>query len=231
MSIPATAPRQFAPLFRVERARLLDLLRALRPTDWRRPTVCPGWDVRSLAAHLVGGDFSVLSRQRDGHHGTPAPADLHEAGFIAWLDDLQVEWAHAARRLSPRLVYELLVWTDDQLVSLVEAQDPSAMYAHVSWASPYPVPVWLDHGRELSERWIHRQQLLEAVGRTSDLRDDVAGPVLDTIRWAYPYRLQLHHRPHGSIISVRIAGPASEYTWHLRSDGSSWTFDPSPRAR
>lgn len=226
MSIPAIAPRLFAPLFRVERARLLELLRALPPAGWHRPTVCPGWDVLGLAAHLVGGDLSVLAWQRDEHHGTPAPANLDEAGFIAWLDDLQVEWVQAARRLSPRLVTDLLEWTDDQLVSLVEAQDPSDVCAHVSWASPDPVLVWLDHGRELSERWTHRQQLLEAVGRPSDLREDLAGPVLDTLRWAYPYRLRPHHRPSGSIIAIRVAGPETDYTWHFRSDSFSWAFDP-----
>ncbi len=49
-----------------------------------------------------------------------------------------------------------------------------------------PVPVWLDQARQLSEQWIHRQQLLQALGRRSDLRPDPAGPV----RWAYPYRLK-----------------------------------------
>ena len=47
----------------------------------------------------------------------------------------------------------------------------------------------LDQARELSEYWIHRQQLLQGLGRPSDLRADLAGPVLDGLRWAYPYRL------------------------------------------
>jgi uncharacterized protein (TIGR03083 family) len=226
MSMPATPPRQCAPLFRLERARLLEALRALEPDDWRRPTVCPDWDVLGLAAHLVGVDLSVLARQRDGHDGAPAPADADEGRFIAWLDDLQADWVHAARRLSPRIVKDLLEWTDDQVVSLVEAQDPSEVCAHVSWASKDPVPVWLDHGRELSERWIHRQQLLEAVDRPSDLRPDLADPVLDALRWAYPYRLQAQHRPAGSIIEMSIAGPEHDAIWRLQSDGSSWAFVP-----
>ena len=36
--------------------------------------------------------------------------------------------------------------------------------------------------RGLSEYWIHRQQLLQALGRPSDLRADLAAPVLDGLR-------------------------------------------------
>jgi hypothetical protein len=39
----------------------------------------------------------------------------------------------------------------------------------VSWAGSGPVPAWLDQARELSEYWIHRQQLLQGLGRPSDL--------------------------------------------------------------
>ena len=37
-----------------EYQRLLDLLRALGPEDWAKPTQCPGWDVRAMAAHALG---------------------------------------------------------------------------------------------------------------------------------------------------------------------------------
>jgi hypothetical protein len=69
------------------------------------------------------------------------------------------------------------------------AGDPDAVTARVRWASPGLVPVWLDRRRELSEYWIHRQQLLAALGRPPDHRADVLDPVLDGLRWAYPYRL------------------------------------------
>jgi uncharacterized protein (TIGR03083 family) len=37
-----------------EYQRFLQLLRSLRHEDWTRPTECPGWDVRSMAAHALG---------------------------------------------------------------------------------------------------------------------------------------------------------------------------------
>ena len=195
-------------------------------SDWERPSPCPGWSVLGLAAHLLGGDLSLLAGQRDDHHGTPAPQQLSEEEFISWLDDLQVEWVHAARRLSPRLVIDLLDWTGPQVTELIGGQVVSALIANVSWASTGRVPVWLDQARELSERWIHRQQILQAVGSPSDLQRDLAEPVLDGLRWAYPFRLEPHVRPVGATVEVGVSGPEFELQWNLVSDGAAWHFQP-----
>jgi uncharacterized protein (TIGR03083 family) len=214
----------YAPLFRLERARLLELLTSLDGSDWDRPTPCPGWSVLGLATHLVGDDLSVVAVQRDHHVGTPAPAGLSDEQFIAWLDDLQAEWVHAARRISPRLVVELLTSLGDDVADVLAEQDPSTPTAHVSWASTDPAPVWLDHARELSERWIHRQQLLQSFDRSADLRADLAEPVLDGLRWAYPHRLGALFRPAGTRVVVAVTGPEVELRWTLITDGTDWRF-------
>ena len=214
----------FSSAFRTERRRLLDVLRSLEASDWSRPTRCPGWSVHGLSLHLLGDDLSFLSRQRDEHHGTPAPASLDEAGFIEWLDALQVEWVQAARRLSPRLVIEMLEWLDAPIAEAIDAQDPSAIDSDVSWASRSLVPKWLDQSRELSERWIHRQQILEALGRPADLNEDLVRPVLDGLRWAYPFQLGGVPRPAGTEVTIAITGPELVDRWTLVSDGTQWQF-------
>lgn len=51
----ASLPRDTAMrLAATEYQRFLDLLRALGPDDWARPTECPGWDVRTMASHVLG---------------------------------------------------------------------------------------------------------------------------------------------------------------------------------
>ena len=211
--------------FRVERGRLLDVLQSLEASDWLRPTRCPGWSVHGLGLHLLGDDLSFLAWQRDEHHGTPAPASLDEAGFINWIDALQVEWVDAARRLSPRLVVEMLAWLDIPVARTVDAQEPGVIDSNVSWASKYPVPRWLDQVRELSERWIHRQQILEALGRPVDLNEDLVRPVLDGLRWAYPFRLRAVPRPAGTAVTIAITGPEVVDRWTLVSDGQQWHFE------
>ena len=47
-------PIDVRPLFAGQQAAFIALLRGLRPGQWARPTVCPGWDVKDIAAHVLG---------------------------------------------------------------------------------------------------------------------------------------------------------------------------------
>jgi uncharacterized protein (TIGR03083 family) len=228
---PAEPPWDYPGLFLTERARLSELLAGLGPADWDRPSPCPGWTVLGLCSHLVGDDLGILARHRDGHFGTPGPDGASESEFIAWLDNLQDEWVRAARRLSPRIAADLLEWAGPQVAETMGGEDPRARTAEVSWAGTGPAPAWLNHARELSEYWTHRQQLLQTVGRPSDLRADLARPVLDALRWAYPFRLGQYRDAPGGTVTISITGTVT-LTWHLVATPAGWEYRdaPGPRA-
>lgn len=248
MSLPADPPHDYVSLFPTERSRLTRLLGALTADEWRRPTPCPGWSVLDLACHLLGDDLGALARHRDGHFGTAPPPGTTSEGFPAWLDALQDDWVRATRRISPRTVTGLLAWAGPQVAAAFAAQDPAASSASVSWASGDLVPAWLDHARELSEYWIHRQQVHQALGRPSDLAQDLAAPVLDALRWAWPYRLSLASLAvtgPGASVTIRVTGEVPR-TWHLVAGGaagsglavasggggaSGWEYRDEPGAR
>ena len=213
--------------FVLERTRLLELLRDLSPAEWNLPTPCPAWDVAGLGRHLVGDDLHLIASHRDGHVGSRPPEGADEHTFIAWLDELQEGWVAAAARLSPRLVVELLAWCGPQVADVMRSGDPDAVTARVSWAGDDLVPVWLDRARELSEYWIHRQQLLEALGRPADHRPDVLGPVLDGLRWAYPYRLRQVPAGPGDTVVIEVRGDV-ERTWCIVRDATAWMFADEP---
>ena len=224
-AIPDDPPYHVPPLLELERARLLDLLASLDAAEWRRATRCPGWTVLDLAAHLLGDDLGYLAGHRDGHHGIRPPVGTDEDAFIDWLDEIQDDWVRSARRLSPTLVTELLGWTGPQVVAAIAAEDPTERAASVSWASTVAVPRWLDHARELTERWIHRNQVLDALELPVDLRPDLALPVLEALRWAYPFRLAPRAREPGATVIIGIG--ADPCRWRLVSDGDGWAFAPS----
>jgi uncharacterized protein (TIGR03083 family) len=226
--IPSDAPIDaVAPLFEIERQRLLVLLKELGESDWQRPTRCPGWTVLGLASHLLGDDLGLLSRRRDDYMGTPSPESVTEAEFIDWLDELQMEWVRAARRLSPRLVVEVLEWAGPRLVDVLGSEDLNARSGRVSWAGPEPAPVWLDQLRELSEYWIHRQQLLEALERPTDLDPLLLQPILLGLRWAFAYRLSQAALAADGAVHITVGEPVDEQ-WSLASHDGTWEFTESP---
>jgi uncharacterized protein (TIGR03083 family) len=228
VTVPSISPVEaVAPLSDIERARLLECLRHLRDEDWQRASPCPGWTVLGLVAHLLGNDVGLLSRRRDHYLGTPPPDGLSEDEFIDWLDDLQQEWVRAARRISPRLLVEFLAWSGPRLVATLAGEDLTERSARVSWAGPEPAPRWLDQLRELSEYWIHRQQLLESVGRPVDLDPTLLGPILLGLRWALPYRLSKADLPSDSAIQITVGEPVNE-RWTLVSCDGTWGFAAGP---
>src|ERR1700759_3160984 len=98
-------PIDVRPLFAGQQAAFIALLRRLRPEQWAQPTVCPGWDVKDIATHVLGDHVGRLSRHRDGYSPL-GPRDGEP--FPAFLDRINAEWVTAARRLSPRLLIEQL---------------------------------------------------------------------------------------------------------------------------
>jgi uncharacterized protein (TIGR03083 family) len=224
---PTEPPADIASLFAGERRNLLELLATVGAPEWQKPSPCPEWTILGLCTHLVGDDFSSLSRHRDQHLGTPPPEGSTERQFIEWLDDLQAEWVRAARRLSPQLVVDLLAWMGPQLVEMFRQQDPRQRSARVSWAGPDLVPIWLDQLRELSEYWIHRQQVLQGLDRPSDLDPALLGPILEGLRWAYPFRLAAIEGEPGDTVSIEVSGPVTA-TWLLVATDAAWSFASEP---
>ena len=65
---------------------------------------------------------------------------------------------------------------------------------------------------------------MEAIGKDSDLDETLAAPVLDALRWAYPFRLNaatLDHSLRG--VEIAITEPFAR-VWHLTIDTGTWSF-------
>jgi uncharacterized protein (TIGR03083 family) len=91
---PIDARAQFA----AERAALISLLGSLDAADWRRATVCPGWTVHDIVAHVVHDYLRKLARTRDGH---AAPGPRPGEDLPAFLHRLNQKFVDAASSWSP----------------------------------------------------------------------------------------------------------------------------------
>ena len=148
------------PLFPEERAALLGLLRSLTPEQWALPTVCDGWSVKDIAAHLVSDDLGRLAALRDGYGDgrfQPASRETAQKEFAAWINARNESWVEAMRRLSPRMIIDMLVWTGSETQAFFEAVDPDKSDGFaVTWAGETESANWFDLAREYTERWHHQ---------------------------------------------------------------------------
>jgi uncharacterized protein (TIGR03083 family) len=226
--MPPLEPVLVADLFPELDAHLLALLATLTPEQWQTPTACAGWSVKDVVAHLLGGDLGNLSRRRDGLTEAlaayaPPGADFADGPTLAaainrWNED----WVEAARRLSARVLRDLLAVTFPATHAYYRGLDPFALGGPVSWAGPGPAPVWLDIAREYTEHWAHHAQIRDALGVLPPLDTPrLFTPVLATYLRALPHTLRHHAAPEGTALRVVITGPAGG-EWLALYQGGEW---------
>jgi uncharacterized protein (TIGR03083 family) len=213
-------------LFPEERRELLDLLLGLSGAEWNRTTVCPGWTVKDIGLHVLGDDFNLLAGARDRFHD-PSFRACGDFGawseFVSYLNARNESWVQAARRLSAPLLCELLEFSGARTQAHFRSLDLFAMGGPVSWAGPQPAPVWFDVAREYTERWVHQQQIRDAVGRPGLKEKRYFAPVLDTFVRALPHTFRAVEAPSGTTLHLRIEGDSGGDWSLLRGDGH-WTL-------
>ncbi len=215
---PVLVSELFLPLH----AELITLLRGLESSDWDRPTLCSLWSVRDIAAHLLDDDLRRLSFHRDGQRPPSAPVEPSEAGLVDCINRLNAEWVAAARRLSPRVIVDLLAVTGPQIAALFASLDPfgPALFS-VSWAGEDQSQNWFDIGRDYTERWLHQQQIRVAVGAPGLLGRRWLFPVLDLFVRSLPHTYRAIGRDDGTAVVVEITGDAGG-RWTLVRTSNRW---------
>jgi uncharacterized protein (TIGR03083 family) len=185
-----------------EYQRILDLLRSLQPRDWTAPTDCPGWDVRAMAAHLLGMVEMAASQWENIRQITLA---RRRGGvYIDALTQLQVDEradmmptqiidrfaarapkALRSRRRMPGLVRRCAmpvrqlvgnreeVWTLGYLVDVILTRDP----------------------------WMHRIDIVRATGAAHVLTPDHDGQIIADVVTEWAAR-------HGQPFELQLSGPA-----------------------
>jgi uncharacterized protein (TIGR03083 family) len=221
---------RFAPLH----AELIALLRGLAPSDWLRPTACALWSVRDIAAHLLDDDLRRLSSHRDGQPLPGAATITDRASLVEFVNRMNGDWVAAARHMSPRVITDLLEVTGPWVVELFRSIDSSAP-AHwsVTWAGEEESAHWFDVGRDYTERWLHQQQIRDAVGAPPLTGREWLHPVLDLFVRAMPPAFREVDRKEGTTLRLVIIGSAGG-DWTLRREGDGWRLylgtAPAPAA-
>lgn len=199
---------------------LLNLLNGLSDEEWQRPVHGGEWTVKDLAQHLLGDEINILSGKRDRYSEKLAPAGTWEE-LVILINHRNAVWVEATRRMSPRLIGELLRLTGEQVNAYFRQVDLYAIGGPVSWAGPEPAPVWLDVAREYTERWHHQQHIRDAVGKPGCTEAQFLTPVLATFAHALPQTFRGVDAPEGTSISLAVTGEAGG-TWSVVREQDRW---------
>ena len=210
-----------AHLLRRVDEELIHLLNSLAPGEWDLPTIVPLWKVREVAAHLLDTALRKLSMVRDSWHveivKTHSPQDV-----IAMVNRLNQEGVTVYRRLSPRVLIDLMERACQESASFHESLDPFATAAfNVSWAGEDKSLNWFDTARELTERWHHQQQVLLATSRPGLMTPELYHPVLDCFVRGLPHTYRDVAAPTGTLLLLEISGNCGG-RWCLSRGSKSW---------
>ncbi|MDX8055636.1 maleylpyruvate isomerase family mycothiol-dependent enzyme [Lentzea sp. BCCO 10_0798] len=203
-------------LAETEYERVVALLGALSPQDWSKPTDCPAWDVRAMAAHMLGM-VEMSASIRESLRQVKA-AQARGGVFIDELTGLQVAEradmppaAIAARyaEVAPKAVKarRRMPWF------LRRQKMPASQVVNAreeTWTLGFLSDVIMTR-----DPWMHRTDIARATGAPVVLTAEHDGVLVDDVVREWFERL-------GSPVRLRLTGPAGG-SWG--EDGPELEFD------
>ena len=188
----------------VENRRFLEQLRCLGDDDWLTPTACDRWDVRAVAAHVVGSAASQISRRefvRQVRAGKPV---VREIGAQFWWDGMnEVQVRERAHLTTDELIAE---WERNAERARVARSKLPRVIARLPLLNlPEPVgrqPVgYLFDAGFTRDVWAHRMDIAVATGHPMDLDHEHDGRIVADIvaEWS---------ATHGEPFVLELTGPA-----------------------
>jgi uncharacterized protein (TIGR03083 family) len=214
---PALDRKTAMRLAATEYQRCAELLRSLDTREWGAPTACPAWDVRQMAAHMLGMVEMAASIREGGRQRRAATVNGNID--IDCLTALQVSerssWSGPAisdrfaarapkavtgRRMTPGFIRRRTMiggvingveepWTLGYLIDVILTRDP----------------------------WMHRLDICTALDRTPDLRADHDGVIVADVVSEWAGR-------HGKDFTLHLTGPAGG-TWTAGTAGPRIELD------
>jgi len=198
--------------------RCAEMFRTLSPAQWTAATDCPAWDVRQMAAHMLGmAEMAASMRETVRQQRKAARAG---GVYIDALTALQVDeragWtperitarfavrspkAVAGRRRTPGFVRRR---------SMPQLQDVNGV--REPWSFGYLTDVILTR-----DPWMHRLDIAKAAGLPPRLTAGHDGVIVADVVAEWAGR-------HGKDFELTLTGPAGG-TWKAGANGLGWTLD------
>ncbi len=206
--------------------KLMQLLQSLTPHEWQQPTVARLWTVKDVAAHLLDTNIRVLSILRDEYTGEkPEIHSYHD--LVDFLNTLNADWVRAMKRVSPQMLVMLHKITGPLYCQYYASLDPFGKAGFsVAWAGEEESKNWMHIAREYTEKFLHQQQIREAVNRPGLMTRKYYYPFMNIFMLALPYTYRNISAAEGTIVKITVSGNAGG-TWFLLREKGTWQLSPS----
>jgi len=168
---------------------LLNLLRSIDESDWLRPSPINGRTVKDLVSHIIDGSLRKLAIQRDGFTDKTNIPNIQSYGdLVNYIQTLNSDWMNITRRLSPKILVDLLEYSENQFNEFIKTLDPNdtAIFP-VNWAGEMESKNWFDIAREYTEVWHHQMQIRISLGKPILMDPKFSEPLYDTFMRGLPY--------------------------------------------
>lgn len=206
---------QTAHLFSLLDAKLIELLESLTPEEWEAQTVAKLWKAKDVAAHLLDGNVRALSIQRDNYFGETPPAIDGYQSLVGWLNELNAGWVKASKRISPKVMILLHKATGPLASEYFASLDPygKAVFG-VEWAGEQESYNWMHVAREYTEKWLHQQQIRDAVNKPGIITPQFFQPFMQAFACGLPHTYRDISALPGTVVELAVTTEAGG-KWYI----------------
>lgn len=216
-----TIPIDVVHLLPVLDKKLLELLRSLRPEEWQAQTIARLWKVKDVAAHLLDSNVRILSVFRDGYNGETADIGSYKE-LLQFLNGLNADWVKAMKRMSPQLLLLLHEVTGPLFCDYFKTLDPFGISPFpVAWAGEDESRNWMEIAREYTEKWLHQQQIRDAVNKPGLMTKELFYPFIDIFMMALPHTYRDIAAAEGTAVAITVTGETGG-TWYIIRTNGTW---------
>lgn len=200
---------------------LNSLLKSLTVDEWQKQTIAKRWKVKDIVAHLLDGNIRILSILRDNYFGEQANINSHQE-LVDFLNRLNADWVTAFKRASPQMLIFLLEVTSQPFCDYLKTLNPhDQSLLAVAWAGETESKNWMEIAREYTEKWLHQQQIRDAVQKPGIMTRELYYPFIDIFMLALPYTYRAVEAENGTTIKVSITSDIGG-NWFLTCLDGKW---------
>ncbi len=216
-----TIPIETVHLFPELDKELIALLKSLTPDEWQKQTIAIKWLVKDVAAHLLDGNIRILSILKDDYYGERADIQSHQ-DLLDFLNGLNADWVKAMKRVSPAMLILLLETTGPLFCNYYASLDPFAKAGFaVDWAGETESKNWMHIARDYTEKWLHQQQIRDAVNKPGLLTREYFYPFIETFMLALPHTYRNVIAGNGTSIKITVTTEIGG-SWFLSRINDQW---------